>query len=123
MALIRKYLLLGLNFYKKEKLNEYDLYLLDELTDKKNENVSVSLIKSVAQTKWEKDYDGLKKDYKLKNKEVLEYIEKKDNANLKGFDFFYQEQKNLYKNEKIKNIKKTGINYLRSQNQNITKNQ
>jgi len=106
IAIINKYLFLGIDFINNNSLSEYNLFLLDE-TIKIKTIKSLNEINSLTKKRWESNNNIREKYENIKNK-ILSYINNLKNIKkIEGLDLFIE--------EKIDNNKKYNLKYIKKQ--------
>ena len=104
MALINKYLFLGINCFKKKNISEFDFYLLDDIIKDDKNRLKEHMI-TKAKKKWEIVNNKIKNNYiNIKNK-ILKYLNNLENIEARtGLDLYikenFEENKNKEEYEK-----------------------
>ena len=104
MALINKYLFLGINCFKKKNISEFDFYLLDDIIKDDKNRLKEHMI-TKAKKKWEIVNNKIKNNYiNIKNK-ILKYLNNLENIEVRtGLDLYikenFEENKNKEEYEK-----------------------
>ena len=104
MAVINKYLFLGINSFKKKNISEFDFYVLDDIIKDDKNRLKEHMI-TKAKKKWENVNNKIKNNYiNIKNK-ILKYLNNLEKIELiTGLDLYikenYEENKNKEEYEK-----------------------
>ena len=104
MAVINKYLFLGINSFKKKNISEFDFYVLDDIIKDDKNRLKEHMVKK-AKKKWETINNKIKNNYiNIKNK-ILKYLNNLEKIELiTGLDLYikenYEENKNKEEYEK-----------------------
>ena len=104
MALINKYLFLGINCFKRKNISEFDFYLLDDIIKDDKNRLKEHMI-TKAKKKWEIVNNKIKNNYiNIKNK-ILKYLNNLENIEVRtGLDLYikenFEENKNKEEYEK-----------------------
>ena len=104
MAVINKYLFLGINSFKKKNISEFDFYVLDDIIKDDKNRLKEHMV-TKAKKKWETINNKIKNNYiNIKNK-ILKYLNNLEKIELiTGLDLYikenYEENKNKEEYEK-----------------------
>ena len=104
MAVINKYLFLGINSFKKKNISEFDFYVLDDIIKDDKNRLKEHMV-TKAKKKWETINNKIKNNYiNIKNK-ILKYLNNLEQIELiTGLDLYikenYEENKNKEEYEK-----------------------
>ena len=104
MAVINKYLFLGINSFKKKNISEFDFYVLEDIIKDDKNRLKEHMV-TKAKKKWETINNKIKNNYiNIKNK-ILKYLNNLEKIELiTGLDLYikenYEENKNKEEYEK-----------------------
>ena len=104
IAVINKYLFLGINSFKKKNISEFDFYVLDDIIKDDKNRLKEHMV-TKAKKKWETINNKIKNNYiNIKNK-ILKYLNNLEKIELiTGLDLYikenYEENKNKEEYEK-----------------------
>lgn len=108
LSIMKNFFLLGYDYDNNRSINEYNLFISNELIKNMKKGIQADKIKKISKKNWENNFDNINAKYKNIKESIINFISKIEEIQKnKGFDIFYEQ-------EKLKDKNKT-LNYLKKQ--------